>query len=223
MKAQVVDRGDQDVLADPTRARLFKLLAEMRRPATSEELSRLTGRHANTVRVQLRRLADAGLIERTSLREGPGRPRHVWVVAPGREPAGLPPEHSGHLGRWLARTLGTEATSLADVERSGTDIGRELAAASDAHGVKAAMSEMLGRMGFQPRDEALAGDGLRFVLGHCPYRQAVQENQPVVCMLHRGITRGLLEHLDPNAALTGFVAKDPVSAGCLIDIAVPSG
>lgn len=220
MKARRAKEGDDDALADPTRARLFELLGEMRRPATSDELSRLTGRHPNTVRVQLRRLADAGLIERTPLREGRGRPRHVWVVAPGRQPADRPPEHPGHLGRWLASAMGTDATSLADVERRGTEIGRELAAASGAQGLRAAMGGMLGRMGFQPRDEALAGDGVRFVLDHCPYRQAVQENQPVVCMLHRGITRGLLEQLDPHAALTDFVAKDPFTAGCLIDIAL---
>jgi predicted ArsR family transcriptional regulator len=144
----------------------------------------------------------------------------VWVVTPGRGPADRPPEHSGQLGRWLARALGTDATSLADVERTGTEIGRELAAASGALGLRTAMGEMLRRMGFHPRDEALPGDGVRFVLERCPYRHAVQENQPVVCTLHRGITRGLLEQLDPHATLTDFVAKDPFAAGCLIDIAL---
>jgi hypothetical protein len=43
--------------------------------------------------------------------------------------------------------------------------------------------------------------------------------------LHRGITRGLLERLDPHAELTAFVARDPYSAGCLVEIsgAAPDG
>ena len=60
---------------------------------------------------------------------------------------------------------------------------------------------------------------VRFVLGNCPYRDAVRENPPAVCTLHRGITRGLLDRLDPTATLAGFVAKDPDSAGCLIELA----
>ena len=210
-----------DVLAEPTRARLFELLAKLRRPATSDELSMLTGRHPNTVRVQLRRLADAGLVERTSVRQGRGRPRHMWVLAATQMPAGRPPEDPGHLSLWLARAFGRDSTSLDGVERTGTAIGRELAPASDERGVSAAMHEALTRMGFQPRAEALGDNGLRFELGHCPYREAVRENQPVVCALHRGITNGLLHRLDPRAALTAFVPRDPDTAGCLIDIALP--
>jgi hypothetical protein len=45
----------------------------------------------------------------------------------------------------------------------------------------------------------------------------VTENQPVVCTLHRGITRGLLDVLHPDAKLTDFVPGDPETAGCLIE------
>ena len=55
-------------------------------------------------------------------------------------------------------------------------------------------------------------------LGNCPYRDAVRENQAVICMLHRGITLGLLDVLDPHAKLTDFVPRDPDTAGCLIEL-----
>jgi hypothetical protein len=60
----------------------------------------------------------------------------------------------------------------------------------------------------------------RFAIPAAPrsYRDAVRENQPAVCTLHRGITRGLLDKLDPDARLVGFVARDPFTAGCLIDV-----
>ena len=57
-----------------------------------------------------------------------------------------------------------------------------------------------------------------FRLGNCPYRDAVRENQPVVCALHRGLTRGLLDQLAPAARLASFVPKDPDRAGCLIEV-----
>ena len=49
----------------------------------------------------------------------------------------------------------------------------------------------------------------------------MRERQPLVCGLHRGITRGLLDALDPNTKLVGFVPKDPEFAGCLIELRGP--
>jgi hypothetical protein len=42
--------------------------------------------------------------------------------------------------------------------------------------------------------------------------------QPVVRTSHRGLIRGLLDRLDPDATLTRFVPHDPDRAGCEIDI-----
>lgn len=215
---QVPRVSADDVLAEPTRARLFELLVDLRRPATTQELAKLTGRHANTVRVHLRRLADAGLAERTPVRRGRGRPRHLWALSPTAMPAGRPPEAHGHLGRWLARAFGAGGATLADVEATGAAIGRELAPGSDERGVRDVMRDALTGMGFQPRVEPLGDGRVRYELRNCPYRDAVRENPPLVCALHRGLSRGLLEALDPRAALTDFVPRDPDTAGCLIDI-----
>ena len=81
------------------------------------------------------------------------------------------------------------------------------------------MQDALTALGFAPQPEPDAPERARFVLGNCPYRDAVRENPQAVCTLHRGITRGLLDRLDPTATLAGFVAKDPDSAGCLIELA----
>lgn len=37
-------------------------------------------------------------------------------------------------------------------------------------------------------------------------------------MLHKGITSGLFDWLDPGAKLVDFVAKDPYDAGCLVEL-----
>lgn len=40
----------------------------------------------------------------------------------------------------------------------------------------------------------------------------------MICALHRGITRGLLDLLEPQARLTAFVPRDPDQAGCIIEL-----
>src|SRR4051812_30297628 len=49
-----------DVLAQATRADLFSLLAELRRPASTDELAERLELHPNGVRVHLERLHQAG-------------------------------------------------------------------------------------------------------------------------------------------------------------------
>ena len=156
-----------DPLALPIRARLFDALLALGRAATTGELAVTVGRHPNTVRVQLRQLERAGLLE-----------RRTATLAIGREVAPDP---------------------------AGRDAGE-------------AIRHALDRLGFAPSTETRPG-GICFVLAHCPYRDAARENQAVVCTLHRGITRGLLDRLAPHAQLTGFLAKDPDTAGCEITVA----
>jgi predicted ArsR family transcriptional regulator len=65
----------------------------------------------------------------------------------------------------------------------------------------------------------MAGHGrVTYRLRNCPYRDAVRANQPVVCALHRGLTRGLLDALQPSARLSRFVPEDPDGAGCVIEV-----
>jgi predicted ArsR family transcriptional regulator len=80
------------------------------------------------------------------------------------------------------------------------------------------MGRTLTALGFAPQRERREAGRVGFRLGNCPYREAVHENQPVVCALHRGLTLGLLDVLQPVARLTRFVAEDPDVAGCLIEV-----
>ena len=209
----------EDPLSLPLRARLFEALVELRRPASTQELAELVTRHHNTVRRQLGRLADAGLVDARTVRRTRGRPRQEWTVAPDASPGGRPPESYAALGRWLARAVG-HGGGLEAVEAIGREIGHEIAPAA-GRPVGDAMRDALASLGFAPRREAEPPSRLRYVLANCPYRDAVRENQPAVCTLHRGITRGLLDHLGPGSELTGFVPRDPDAAGCVIDIATP--
>ena len=216
-----------DVLAQPTRARLFALLQELKRPVGTAELAERLGLHLNGVRVHLDRLRDAGLVASTRARQPRGRPRDMWTIARDARPGGASPQAYADLGRWLARTITTGSGHLRQVEATGRAIGREIAPRDTGASIKGpeALESTLAALGFQPHPRPGPRSGeLTFCLGNCPYRDAVRESQEVICTLHRGLTRGLLDVLEPQAALAGFVPRDPDLAGCLIELTgVPAG
>lgn len=209
--------GPDDVLAQPTRARLFELLSELKRSAGTVELAEQLGLHPNGVRLHLERMEEAGLVGRARARRPRGRPRDAWTIAPGARPGGDSPRAYADLGRWLARTIPASPRRLRDVETAGRAIGRELAP-SEGNSAEDAFETTLVVLGFQPQRQSEGGGDVTFCLGNCPYREAVRENQDVICTLHRGLTRGLLDVLEPGAKLVGFEPRDPYEAGCLIKL-----
>jgi predicted ArsR family transcriptional regulator len=214
----VPDPSAGGVLAQPTRSRIFALLAGLRRAADTGELAERLGLHPNGVRRHLERMVKAGLVERRRPRGGRGRPRDTWSLAPGAHPGGERPAAYADLAAWLARAIPAGPRRLDEIERAGREIGHELAPGESDDPVEA-FRQVLTALGFQPRLE-VGGDGeLRCRLGNCPYRDAVRENAEVVCTMHRGITVGLLAELAPKARLRRFEPHDPDRAGCLVDVA----
>jgi predicted ArsR family transcriptional regulator len=207
-----------DALAQPTRARLFALLGQLARPAPTEELAERLGLHPNGVRTHLERLRDAGLVQRRRERLARGRPRDAWAISPEAQPGGDPPTGYAALSRWLVRSLATGDTDVSAVEATGRQIGREIAPRDSEAAGEQQLHDALASLGFQPDREPASGDRVTYRLRNCPYRDAVRERQPLVCGLHRGLTRGLLDAIDPTTELTGFEPMDPDVAGCLIEV-----
>ncbi len=213
-------RGDP--LSQPTRARVFEILGELRGPATTEDLAARLSLHPNGVRIHLERLLEAGLVERRSERLPRGRPRDTWTISPDAQPGGDPPTGYAELARWLVRSLARAGARVADMEATGRVIGTGLAARHrDLDSGEQALFDTFASLGFQPERELVTGGRLTYRLRNCPYREAVHERQPLVCALHRGMTTGLLESIDPDSRLAGFEAKDPDSAGCLVRVRGP--
>ena len=212
-----------DALAQPTRAELFGLLGELRRSASTDELAALVGLHPNGVRTHLERLETAGLVARRRVPRPRGRPRDEWSVAPEAAPGGERPRAYGDLARWLARAIPPTEERLGEVERAGREAGRELAPGGGYAGggevpATDALRATLTGLGFRPTLERRASGGVCCTLGNCPYRDSVRENREVVCTLHRGLTRGLLDVIAPAAELVAFVPRDPDAAGCALEI-----
>jgi predicted ArsR family transcriptional regulator len=211
----------QDALAQPTRARLFALLGSLHRSAPTEELAERVGLHPNGVRVHLERLAGDGLVTRHRERRSRGRPRDSWSINPAAQPGGDPPTAYAELARWLVRTLMTVHARARDVEAVGRQIGSELPAGDVDAPAEQRFHDVLATLGFQPEREPVAADRLTYRLRNCPYRAVVRERQPLICGLHRGVTRGLLDSIDAKTRLTGFEPKDPDVAGCLVEVRGP--
>jgi predicted ArsR family transcriptional regulator len=211
----------RDALAQPMRARLFALLGSLHRPAPTEELAERVGLHPNGVRVHLERLAEAGLVTRHRERRARGRPRDTWAVDPAAQPGGDPPTAYAELARWLVRTLTAVHTRTRDVEAVGRQIGSELPGPGDEASAEQHFHDVLATLGFQPERAPVVADRLTYRLCNCPYREVVRERQPLVCGLHRGMTRGLLDAIDPRTKLTAFEPQDPDRAGCLIAVRGP--
>lgn len=208
-------------LNQPTRAKIFSMLADLRRPAPTDEIADELQLHPNGVRIHLERLHAAGLVERRRERQARGRPRDVWSVSPGALPGGDPPTAYSDLGRWLVKAITSTKISVEEVEAAGLRIGNDMRPEGEDETAEQRLFDVLTSLGFRPERE-LSDDGkLTYCLGNCPYRDVVRERQALVCSLHRGMTRGLLETLGEEGELTAFVPKDPDEAGCLITVAGP--
>jgi predicted ArsR family transcriptional regulator len=205
------------VLAQSTRRRLFALLGELGGAATTDQLAERLALHPNGVRTHLRRLSAAGLVTHRRVSRPRGRPRDEWAIAPAARPGGDPPHAYRALARWLAGAIPATPARLREVEAAGRSIGRELASGPPASPERS-IGDLLAALGFQPQVRVHPPGGLSCVLGNCPYRDSARENRDVVCTLHRGLTRGLLDELAPGATLTRFVPHDPDRAGCEIEI-----
>ena len=216
-----IPAGAEGALAQPTRARLFALLGELRHPATTEELAARLALHPNGVRVHLDRLREAGLVERERERRPRGRPRDRWTISPTAQPGGRNPTDYAGLSRWLVRAMALTRVDAGEVEDAGRRIGRDLVPDGAPGSPPERMDAVLAASGFAPTRRAGPDGTMTWCLGNCPYREVVRERQALVCALHRGMTRGVLDVIDPEATLSGFVPRDPDEAGCLIEVRGP--
>lgn len=202
--------------AHPARARLFAALGELRAPATTADLARRLGLHVNGVRRHLERLYDDGLVERERVSGHRGRPRYLWSVRAGVAPVERD-EPYADLARWLALAIPSRPGRAEEIREAGRRIGHDLAPADASHPGPAFVG-VLQRLGFQPFAEERDGHRVHCRLGRCPYAKSAKENPEIICTLHRGISEGVLERLNPQARLTRFDVHDPDEAGCELEV-----
>jgi predicted ArsR family transcriptional regulator len=182
-------------LGDETRFSMYRELASSTHPLSAIELADRLGIHANTVRLHLERLREAGLVEVEAVHRGTvGRPQHVYTLGSGAPGLGFdPPSYTLLAGLLaaLAERIGADGDEAAAVGRRwGSDAGRRSRSRSCA---KALIAE-LERLGFDPvADDDDREVSIAFL--HCPFRELAEAYPELVCNLHRGICEGVVDQV----------------------------
>lgn len=196
-----MDATGHRALADPSRARILRTLAEAGGPLDAHDLATRVRLHPNTVRWHLGVLADAGFVSSsTEPRTRPGRPRVVFTAteekAEGREDYRL-------LAAILAGSLSGTESGAAAAERAGEAWGRFLVerprpfARLSAGDAADQVVRLLDEHGFEPEREN--GDVL---MRRCPFRDLAEQHGDVVCAVHLGLIRGALAEIGAPVTAT---------------------
>lgn len=182
----------------PSRARVLAVLQDAGQPMAADEVGERLGMHPNSVRFHLDALSSGGLVVRgLEARATPGRPK-VTYAATAAAPQMARRRYrllAGMLAGFLAEQVPHPAVAA---ERTGREWSRSLPLPDHRPGVAAeedALAVLVGSLdevGFESRAVHDAG-ALRIEVSHCPFLEVAEEHEDVVCAMHLGLMRGVLE------------------------------
>lgn len=179
------------------REEVLALLRAADGPLSAAQVAETTGLHLNTARFHLDGLVEEGLAMRASEpRDVPGRPRILYSAdgpVPGPRSYGL-----------LAEMLTGLVASLKDAGPAAAHAGRawgghlvERSAPSERISAGEAVTRLnrvLDAVGFAP-EARTTKQGTEVLLHHCPFREVAVQQRDVVCSLHLGLIRGVLDEV----------------------------
>lgn len=201
-------------LEEPTRRRLYELVAGSAEPLSRDEAASALDLPRTTAVFHLDRLVEEGLLEvlrvRRSGRTGPGagRPAKLYRRSTHQVSVSIPPRHYELAGRLLAASIHESSRTGQDPERllqrHAHQVGVELGSAARP----GTAEDVLRRYGFEPRR-----DESDIVLANCPFQTLAADYPTTVCGMNQHLIAGLLEGLDEP----GWSARlDPRPATCCV-------
>jgi predicted ArsR family transcriptional regulator len=225
-------RSRHKALAAESRLALLEALGKESKPLDAERAARLVGLHRNTARVHLEQLADVGLVDRQfEDRSGPGRPRVLYSAA--RDAATLADPVRAVSGsseyRQLASVLAAQLAGSSDAGEQAEQAGRRWASAFQPanptnspiteQAATAVLTTAMEQMGFSP-----VADERRIILRSCPFAELATTERVVICGVHLGMIKQMLEALDAPLAvdrLDALVQDDPLL--CVVHLSTRPG
>jgi predicted ArsR family transcriptional regulator len=191
-----------------TRHDVLTALKAAPEPTGIAQLAEALGIHVNTVRFHLGRLVQSGQVEQVEpARSGPGRPASLFRAVEGMDTDG--PRRFRMLAEILTRSLAAGPAPGRRAVEAGRDWGRHLPGpARRKHPVNHLVA-VLEDVGFAP--EQGRSDRTRIGLRHCPFLELAETHRSVVCPIHLGLMRGVLESVDASVTvdrLEPFVRPD---------------
>lgn len=210
-----------------SRARVLGALQAAKAALGVDEIADQVRLHPNTVRFHLDALVASGLVERANEgRDQPGRPRTLYTAT----------EDSDGVGRRSYRLLAEILTSYLAGQTdqpaqaaltAGETWGRFLTERpapyrqTDAASATEQLVELLEDVGFAP-EATRRGRQRQVLLHNCPFRETAEQHREVVCSVHLGLMRGMLDELDaplqvqrleafvePTLCVTHLAARTP--------------
>jgi len=180
-------------------------------PLDIPTLADATGLHPNTVRFHLDVLVQAGFVEERREQRGTrGRPRLEYV------PATAAGSEDGYqlLAEMLVSHL-DESGQSNDAEDAGRAWARRIrtttpAGYGDLTATTRAVVALFTEMGFDPAVTARR-QGNRINLRACPFRALAEQHRAVVCRLHLGLLKEIVDQVGAgtvSAGLSPFVRPD---------------
>ena len=208
-------------LADPSRFRVFRHIAEADQPVGVAELTELMGFHHNAIRQHLKVLVDIGFVtESVEERTVVGRPRKQYEVRMDAMSAFGPVFGSyKRLAFLLLEIIKTGDTPYDVGFRSSEEDRKTLEQSGRLDPVGESLEKVLDALirrlaveGFEPEFQ-----GSTVTLAHCPFAAVAAGSEKVVCELHRGLIDGYLagEVGNRRGELT---VRNPHSAGCAVRV-----
>jgi predicted ArsR family transcriptional regulator len=192
MAAEPTTRGSLEFLSATRQLLLVAIKNDGE--ATTEQLARETFLSAGAVRSHLLALEAQGLVSFLRVRDGPGRPRHVFRLTQNGE--SLFPQLYAQMANTLMAAI--EAEDSAVVERvterllqAQLDLAAENLASTSRPERLLELVDMVDRYGFFPRLEVLDNGPAHFTLRHCPLL-SVAGKHPQVCEVERRALRNVL-------------------------------
>jgi predicted ArsR family transcriptional regulator len=202
----------------PARVAVLARLRGQPEPVTLAALLQVTGLHENTVREHLWGLVRAGYVRRHRT-EPAGRGRPAWLYEctdtdpTNAEYAGL----AASLARAIVNTSDDPAQAAAIAgEAWGHQLARDRGAvASTPEVARRRVVEVLDDLGFEPEVDDRSAADVR--LTRCPLLEVAYRHTDVVCAVHLGLARGVLdEHGAESIGTQIYPFSEPHS--CLLVI-----
>lgn len=188
-----------------SRRRVLEALRSVSSGCTAQQIAEQIALHPNTVRFHLERLEADGLAHRQARREGAqGRPMLIYTAAPLPE-IGHGRREYGQLAEVLAQLV---ARTNTDPTTTAVEAGRAWAQAltepasphAPDHDAFTALVRILTDLGFAPVVDNDGQDRDVIIHRHCPFLEVAQSHQDIVCAIHLGLMRAILD--GPGAQLT---------------------
>lgn len=220
--------GDWQViqlLAEPTRRRVYDVVRREDAPLTRDAVAAATGIGRRLAAFHLDVLADAGLLTvdyaRPPGRSGPGagRPAKRYRVSDVDLELSVPPRRYEVAARILARAVSSSPTdasaAAAEVAREeGRELGRlrrpggRMTAAATLDAAEAILADV----GYEPQREESC---LR--LRNCPFHAVVDVAPALVCGMNDTFIGGILEGIEGHRSVTA--ALDGEAPDCCVTVA----